>query len=114
MVGAGGKQDCRPRPHDSASFGRSPIGDSTVPAMNTLHEPDFLPTTPIGHSGAEARKWVSVDLAAAYFACSRRTLEKLNAEGAIPVMRVGRVLRVDLYGTEEILMGVRTDDGAAS
>lgn len=48
------------------------------------------------------RRWVSVDEAAGFFGCSRRTLDR-NLE-RLPTLRVGRVIRVDLLGAERVLM----------
>jgi excisionase family DNA binding protein len=51
------------------------------------------------------RQWATMDETARYFSCSRRTVEQLVKDRVVPVMRVGRVVRVDLLGAERVFMG---------
>ena len=69
--------------------------------MNTRSE-TTLPALP--PAPPTRRAWVTLDKAAAYFACSKRSLEKHVAARSIPTCRVGRVLRVDLVGAEAVFM----------
>lgn len=66
--------------------------------------PSDAPPALRSNVASSRRVWVSLDKAASYFGCSKRSLEKHVAARDIPTCRVGRVLRVDLLGAEAVFM----------
>lgn len=61
----------------------------------------FAVSTPAAESAAGAVPWVSIATAAGAFEVSIRTIQRMVAAGAVPVLKIGRATRVRVSDIEK-------------
>jgi excisionase family DNA binding protein len=85
-------------------MGEFDLTHSPPPDAAEIIQPETKPPRP---ALGDPKRWITVDEAASFFGCSRRTIEKLLHRHAIPTLRIGRLVRIDLPGAQEALLKTR-------